>query len=177
MTNPNWRAQASCAEVDPTLWDTDAPAGNKQAIRICGTCPVRAECDREASEQGIEWGIWAGVDRRPKYRPEPYATEKELARRAQVAETAALKRAAFAQAVEAAIERGDPISVFADSRGIKPASVISRLRIAKREDLIKRWRTTNKRPYNPEAQQILDRLKHDPDPLTAHRRYALEMNT
>lgn len=175
MTNQFWRDQAACAEVDPTLWDTDTPAGNERAIRICQACPVRLDCDREATKRGEQWGIWGGIDRRKA--TVPYGTQKELARRQRIAEATQKRRATFAQAAKKAIRTGTTIKAFADSRGLKPASVIARLRVAERADLIDQWRQAEKGVRHAEAQQILNQLAADPTTVTAHRRYALEMNT
>lgn len=65
-----WRAKASCAEAPLDLIDAAyAKPGGLQAdilkARYCATCPVAAECLREAMANG-EHGIWGMTG--PKWR-------------------------------------------------------------------------------------------------------------
>ena len=55
---------AACLGVDPELWfDTDRDSYERsQAIRICGTCEVKAQCLRVARKRRERFGIWGGVD-------------------------------------------------------------------------------------------------------------------
>jgi WhiB family redox-sensing transcriptional regulator len=63
-----WAERALCAEADPDAWFPDR--GRRESItlakRICGHCPVRAECLDYALSgadtwRGITSGIWGGT--------------------------------------------------------------------------------------------------------------------
>jgi WhiB family transcriptional regulator, redox-sensing transcriptional regulator len=59
-----WVERAACRDVDPELWfpnDRD-PNERAQAIRICGTCDVQAQCLKVARKRRERHGIWGGVD-------------------------------------------------------------------------------------------------------------------
>ncbi|WP_432182080.1 WhiB family transcriptional regulator [Streptomyces sp. NBC_00063] len=72
-----WRARGACRD-DP---DAMFPDGNKEGIaaakEVCGPCPVRRQCLRDAIEtRDTQWGIRAGLT--PQERN---AVVKEVARR------------------------------------------------------------------------------------------------
>ena len=68
----DWTLDALCAPFDGDLWYTN-PEGagtgmeRRTAIRICGDCPVQAQCLNAAMrlEQGLgrtsRFGIWGGL--------------------------------------------------------------------------------------------------------------------
>ncbi len=62
-----WAEQALCAQADPDAWFPERGGrGLAAALRICGTCPVRAQCLEYALSgadtwQGISSGIWGGT--------------------------------------------------------------------------------------------------------------------
>lgn len=63
----DWMASASCATApDPDLWFSNGFAGDK-AKRICGTCPVRRQCEEyaRAAEAAdcitYRHGVWGGT--------------------------------------------------------------------------------------------------------------------
>jgi len=63
-----WRDEALCANApDADLWfpDRGDRATAAAARRICGMCPVRAQCLAFAIVARPEDGIWAGLDARP----------------------------------------------------------------------------------------------------------------
>lgn len=71
-TSDDRTTEALCAQVGGDLWFTD-PEGagtgmeGRTAIRICGDCPVQAQCLHAAMrlEQGMgrtsRFGIWGGL--------------------------------------------------------------------------------------------------------------------
>lgn len=68
MTGFPWRDYAACFEInDPELFfpsgETD-PARYQatQAAAVCRYCPVADWCLQWARENGIEHGVWGGVD-------------------------------------------------------------------------------------------------------------------
>lgn len=66
----SWRDKARCLGEDPERWfpvgsrnDKAARAAATEYARgICGECPVRVSCARDALKTGKTQGIWAGVD-------------------------------------------------------------------------------------------------------------------
>lgn len=62
----NWRDEAACRESDPALFFPSGVKGPKateltrEALAVCASCPVRAEC-RTYALQHEEWGIWGGM--------------------------------------------------------------------------------------------------------------------
>ena len=61
-----WREVAACAETDPELWfPSKGGANGRAAKKICGGCPVQAECLQDALESGdVLHGIRGGVSAR-----------------------------------------------------------------------------------------------------------------
>ena len=59
-----WVERAACVGIDPELWfDTDRDSYERsQAIKICGTCDVKAQCLKVARKRRERFGIWGGVD-------------------------------------------------------------------------------------------------------------------
>lgn len=66
---PDWTVLAVCAEVDPDLFFPEeyGPAGD--AIAICRSCEVRAQCLRYALERPGEAGVWGGFSERGRRDP------------------------------------------------------------------------------------------------------------
>lgn len=60
----SWLTQAACAGISADLF-YPASAGDRSTIvaakRVCGECPVRAECLRHALETVEPHGIWGGL--------------------------------------------------------------------------------------------------------------------
>lgn len=59
-----WKDRALCANYDPDWWSGDgkekvAP-GNREAMKICASCPVSTACLQEALDIGEDYGIRAG---------------------------------------------------------------------------------------------------------------------
>lgn len=70
-----WMDAALCAQADPELW-TDVRTGDSSRIpkRICGNCPVAAEClAHEAALHAYDGlamhGIWGGTSQRQRLKP------------------------------------------------------------------------------------------------------------
>ena len=59
-----WVERAACVGIDPELWfATDRDSYERaQAIKICGTCDVKAQCLKVARKRRERFGIWVGVD-------------------------------------------------------------------------------------------------------------------
>lgn len=60
VNTESWTDQALCATVDPELWFPEKGALNREAKRICGGCPVAAECLEYALARNERYGIWGG---------------------------------------------------------------------------------------------------------------------
>lgn len=69
----DWMINAACREHPP---DDMFPKpkdkhGQRHALAICATCPVRAECANYAEQTGATHGIWAGQYRNDKHYTSP----------------------------------------------------------------------------------------------------------
>lgn len=62
-----WRERALCAETDPEIFFPERGYSQKDALAVCGRCPVRAECLQWALAHG-ERGIWGGTTERARRR-------------------------------------------------------------------------------------------------------------
>ena len=60
----DWTLQAKCRGLQDELFPEAAE--QKQARRVCFTCPVRNECLAEALDNRIEWGVWGGLTERER---------------------------------------------------------------------------------------------------------------
>lgn len=66
MKGSDWRGRAACSRLDPDIF---YPVGDGAyacemtgiAKQACLSCPVRAECLRQALETGEQYGIWGGM--------------------------------------------------------------------------------------------------------------------
>lgn len=70
---PDWRSQSACLTADPELFFPLSSMGPSldqltEAKKVCGRCPVRAEClDFALATQQVH-GVWGGLseeERRP----------------------------------------------------------------------------------------------------------------
>lgn len=66
MTDPHWRASASCG-ADPELWSSRDHYARSRARAYClSICPTLTACrdlrDSTLRDGGSVWGVWAGVD-------------------------------------------------------------------------------------------------------------------
>lgn len=59
-----WVQEALCAQTDPELFFPEVGGSTKAAKRICGACPVEAECLEYALRMGQREGIWGGKSSR-----------------------------------------------------------------------------------------------------------------
>lgn len=59
--DPYWRAAAACAGSDPELFFPGTGEVPRDAIRICGECPVRRPCLTYALNSGSQYGVWGGA--------------------------------------------------------------------------------------------------------------------
>lgn len=64
----DWRAQASCARLDPNLWFAPGAVEHREAKKICRGCPVRSECLAYAMNVPVDHGIWGGLTERERRR-------------------------------------------------------------------------------------------------------------
>ena len=55
-----WQAEALCATADPDAWFPERGDSVQEAKRICGMCPVRAECLEYALKHDDRFGIYGG---------------------------------------------------------------------------------------------------------------------
>jgi WhiB family redox-sensing transcriptional regulator len=64
----DWRDEALCAYIDPDLWFPSQGGLGAAARRICGQCPVRAECLEDALSHHDMYGIWGGLSYKERLR-------------------------------------------------------------------------------------------------------------
>jgi WhiB family redox-sensing transcriptional regulator len=63
-----WQERAACRDVNPDLFFApEEERGMRRrarelvALSLCGTCPVQAECRRQAEAFGDTYGVWGGT--------------------------------------------------------------------------------------------------------------------
>ena len=64
----SWMLRAKCRGVRPAEFFPSDGVGVEFAQRICGNCPVRAECLEYALKFRIEHGVWGGASERERRR-------------------------------------------------------------------------------------------------------------
>jgi WhiB family redox-sensing transcriptional regulator len=57
----HWREAARCAQIGGDSWFPDNARTHREALAICGACPVRAQCLEYAIEHEMVHGIWGGT--------------------------------------------------------------------------------------------------------------------
>lgn len=58
---PEWYRDAVCAQTDPDAFYPDRGGSNRDAKRICLSCPVREQCLTYALDNDEEFGVWGGT--------------------------------------------------------------------------------------------------------------------
>ena len=69
----SWRDQARCLRVGPWIFDYETETDQQlvdNAKKVCGRCPVQAEC-LAAALDGDEVGIWGGTTTRERAAMKP----------------------------------------------------------------------------------------------------------
>jgi WhiB family transcriptional regulator, redox-sensing transcriptional regulator len=60
-----WEDDGLCVGRDPATWTPDGAKGKRldvrEALELCGRCPVRRPCLRYAERLGDAEGVWGGV--------------------------------------------------------------------------------------------------------------------
>lgn len=64
----NWRDDAVCTQVDPTLFFVKPGGSTRAAKSVCVVCPVREECLEWALESREPFGVWGGLSERERNR-------------------------------------------------------------------------------------------------------------
>ena len=65
-TGQPWRAQAACLGEDTATFYPTTSGKQKQAMAICDSCPVQAECLTEALAHADQYGVWGGRSERAR---------------------------------------------------------------------------------------------------------------
>lgn len=65
---PEWFDQALCAQTDPEEFFPEKGESSRIAKKICGRCPVAADCLDYALASNERYGIWGGVSERDRRR-------------------------------------------------------------------------------------------------------------
>jgi WhiB family redox-sensing transcriptional regulator len=62
MDNVEWHQQALCAEIGGDWWfPEDNSRPEPEVLKVCGRCPVQAECLEFALENNEKYGVWGGL--------------------------------------------------------------------------------------------------------------------
>lgn len=62
----SWEERAVCANFDPEIFFGTTARDERRAKGICGTCSVRRECLAAALQDGIDFGVWGGLNERER---------------------------------------------------------------------------------------------------------------
>jgi len=57
----NWTDQAACRGTETEIFYPSSPEEEAEALSICATCPVRAQCLDYAIRNRETYGIWGGA--------------------------------------------------------------------------------------------------------------------
>lgn len=60
----SWHEDALCASVGDDLWFPEKGESPKEAMKICRSCPVRAECLDYALTWRQNFGVWGALTER-----------------------------------------------------------------------------------------------------------------
>lgn len=61
MKKGSWTEQAACRGTDIEIFYAATPAEEAEALSICASCPVRAQCLDYAIRNRETYGIWGGA--------------------------------------------------------------------------------------------------------------------
>jgi WhiB family redox-sensing transcriptional regulator len=56
-----WAARAACRGADTEIFYPTTPDEEAEALALCATCPVRAQCLEDALRNREIYGIWGGT--------------------------------------------------------------------------------------------------------------------
>ena len=57
----SWTQRAACRGTDTDIFFPASPEEEAEALSICATCPVRAQCLEHAIRNRETYGIWGGM--------------------------------------------------------------------------------------------------------------------
>ena len=63
---PAWRRKAGCRDQPLSIFFPARGQSSKPALAVCSSCPVRAECLAEATDEELEVGIRGGLTARAR---------------------------------------------------------------------------------------------------------------
>ncbi len=63
-----WMVFAACRNADPLVFFPTTRDGVDEALAICATCPVRADCLDYAVEARERFGVWGGMTEKQRRR-------------------------------------------------------------------------------------------------------------
>lgn len=63
-----WMSAGNCRNYPPAVFFPSDGVGVDRARKICGDCPVAAQCLEYALEQRIEHGVWGACSERERRR-------------------------------------------------------------------------------------------------------------
>lgn len=70
IEDKKWLDSGNCKGMDPSIFfpETENVKTTKNAVSICKSCPVRAECLSYAIKNEETFGVWGGVPTRVRMR-------------------------------------------------------------------------------------------------------------
>ena len=63
---PAWMERALCAQIDHEMFFPEKGGSTKEAKKVCGMCPVQAQCLEYALDLGVRDGIYGGKSERER---------------------------------------------------------------------------------------------------------------
>jgi WhiB family transcriptional regulator, redox-sensing transcriptional regulator len=75
----DWYDKAACKGLDVEIFFAETPGQSAEALRVCASCPVRAECHDAAMTEREYHGVWGGTPENARRRV--FRREDRLRRR------------------------------------------------------------------------------------------------
>jgi len=122
MMPADWTLDAVCAQVDPEIFFPEKGGSPAEAKRLCGNCPVLAQCQEAAFAVPGTIGVWGGTTRK----------ERELIVQARIKASEAKRR----QPTRMVVSRRRALALLA--QGQDPMTVASIVGVTDRT--IHRWK-------------------------------------
>ena len=68
MSGFQWYDEAACRGLDVELFYAEQPGPTSQALQVCSSCPVRAQCHAAAMAEREAFGVWGGTPEQQRRR-------------------------------------------------------------------------------------------------------------
>lgn len=64
--DPDWMAEALCAQTDPEVWFPEKGGSTLEAKRMCARCDVTEKCGVYALANDERFGVWGGMSQQER---------------------------------------------------------------------------------------------------------------